>query len=226
MTSTETLAQLDELIRSRSITEHPFYVAWNAGELNEEQLATYATMYFPHVSAFPDHLACAVEGAQDEDTRAELQDNLKDELTNPKSHPELWLDFAEGLGLMRIEVECTDTHRGAEGLINVLRDLCKEGTAQGLAGLYAYEAQQPEVSKLKMQGLQELYNVTEPATLEYFAVHAEADVRHRAGERLCLERSLEQGADPAVILDSASKTLDAYWGLLDAVCDETGVSRN
>ena len=226
MTSTETLARLDELIRSRSITEHPFYVAWNAGELSTEQLATYAVLYFPHVRAFADHIARAAEGAQDEDTRAALEFNLADELSNPKAHSDLWLDFAEGLGLTRAEVMSRQVHRGAEGLMATLRGLCEKGTTEALAGLYAYESQQPEVSQLKLQGLKEFYGIAKPATLRYFEVHAEADIRHRDDERRCLQRSLEQGADHATVFASANKTLDAYWGLLDAVCDEAGVSRN
>ena len=42
MKTQNVLNQLDQLIRSRSILMHPFYVAWQLGDLTAEQLAIYA----------------------------------------------------------------------------------------------------------------------------------------------------------------------------------------
>jgi len=39
MHAQDTLDLLDRLIQSRSILRHPFYVAWQRGELSGEQLA-------------------------------------------------------------------------------------------------------------------------------------------------------------------------------------------
>jgi pyrroloquinoline quinone (PQQ) biosynthesis protein C len=63
-------------------------------------------------------------------------------------------------------------------------------------------------------------------SLAYFTVHAEADVRHREGERQALSRCLDRGASAEEVLDAASQALDAYWGLLDGVCRETGLATN
>ena len=65
----ETLRCLDELIQSRSILSHPFYQAWQRGELTREQLCTYAATYYPHVAAFPGYLARASAGAAEKPTR-------------------------------------------------------------------------------------------------------------------------------------------------------------
>ena len=96
MTPQDTLAKLDRLIESRSILRHPFYVAWERGELSRDQLATYAATYYPHVAAFPGYLEAALATADDPVVAEELRDNLADETSNPKPHPELWLDFAAG----------------------------------------------------------------------------------------------------------------------------------
>src|SRR5205823_13657986 len=52
MTTAETLCALDNFIRERSILQHPFYRAWQRGELTSDQLATYSRVYYPHVAAF------------------------------------------------------------------------------------------------------------------------------------------------------------------------------
>ena len=104
-----------------------------------------------------------------------------------------------------------------------MADFTEIGSAQALAALYAYESQQPEVSRLKSDGLQELYGVDDPNTLAYFEVHAETDIKHRQGERGALEGCLENGASAEEVFASAEQALDAYWGLLDGICAEADI---
>ena len=219
----DTLARLDQLIQSRSILNHPFYVAWQDGELSAEQLAIYARVYYPHVAAFTGYLNLALRSAEDEIVRAELETNLDDELNNPKAHKELWLDFAEGLGVSRWTLPNEARHPAAENIVNTFERLSRIDSAQALAALYVYESQQPEVSRLKSDGLQELYGVDDPKTLAYFEVHAETDIEHRQGERQALEICLENGASAEEVLASAEQALDAYWGLLDGNCEEADI---
>jgi pyrroloquinoline-quinone synthase len=222
----DTLIKLDQLIQSRSILEHPFYVAWRNGELTPEQLATYARVYYPHVAEFPNYLTIALESAEDEAVRAELETNLDDELNHPKAHNELWLDFAAGVGAAREDLPNEPQHPAALNIVGTFEHLSSNGTGGALAALYAYESQQPEVARQKSDGLQELYGVEDADTLAYFEVHAETDLEHRQGERLALERCLENGTSAEEVLSSASQALDSYWGLLDGICEETGISVN
>lgn len=217
-----TLQQLDDLIASRSILNHPFYQAWTAGTLTREDLATYARAYYPHVEAFPGYLETAAAGAKDAAIRAELLDNLREEVSEPAPHPELWLQFARGMGASAESVRRAATP-ATHTTTNAFRALCAESTLAGLAALYAYESQQPEVAQRKADGLRELYGVTDPETLEYFTVHAEADLRHRAGERRAIAAMLTSGGSPEELLTAANRALDAYWNLLDGVCEEAGI---
>lgn len=222
----DTLNKLDQLIQSRSILEHPFYVAWRNGELTPEQLATYAQVYYPHVAKFPNYLKTVLESVEDEAVRAELESNLDDELNNPKAHNELWLDFAAGVGAAQEDLPNDAWHPAAENIVSTFDRLSSNGTGGALAALYAYESQQPKVARQKSDGLQELYGVDDPDTLAYFEVHAETDIEHRQGERLALERCLENGTSAEEVLNSAAVALDSYWGLLDGICEETGISAN
>jgi pyrroloquinoline-quinone synthase len=223
MHAQDTLNRLDKFIQSRSILDHPFYVAWQNGELSPEQLATYALVYYPHVTAFPGYLELALESAEDEAVRTELEANLEDEKNNPKAHSELWLDFAAGVGASRENLPNEPWYPAAENIVSTFERLSSNGTGGALAALYAYESQQPEVSRQKSDGLQELYGVDDPDTLAYFEVHAETDIEHRQGERLALEHSLENGTSAEEVLTSAAQALDAYWGLLDGICEEAGL---
>ena len=218
------LDTLDELVRERSILQHPFYVAWERGELTREQLATYARAYYPHVQAFPRYLEAAIAQADDPACRAELQRNLADERSNPKAHHELWLDFADVLGQDRHEIATAAPKPFAQATVDTFERLTRCNSASGLAALYAYESQQPEVSCRKMAGLREFYGLPDAQGLAYFEVHATADIDHRAGERNALARCLDDGASPEMVLGAAADALDAYWGLLDGICVEAGVS--
>lgn len=224
MSSHDTLRRLDDLIQSRSILRHPFYVAWQQGTLTREQLATYARVYYPHVAAFPRYIGAAAASATDPQVRAALDQNLADELHHPKPHVDLWLDFAAALGADRTALSAAPPHQTTGSVVATFDRLTQSGTTAGLAALYAYESQQPEVSRQKADGLQRHYGVTDRAALGYFEVHAETDLEHRAAERAALERCLAAGASDHVVLDAANQALDAYWALLDGVCEEAGVT--
>jgi pyrroloquinoline-quinone synthase len=219
----ETIRCLDELIRSRSILTHPFYVAWQRGELTRSQLAGYASFYYPHVAAFPGYLERARDRAADPIVRSELEDNLADELANPAPHNELWLDFAEEFGVDRDALAGKHPHPAAEAIVATFNARTSGDTAGAIAALYAYESQQPPVATQKLAGLRERYGVTDPKSLAYFEVHAESDVRHSDGERQSIMRCLADGASHERVLESASDALDAYWKLLDGICEEQNI---
>jgi pyrroloquinoline-quinone synthase len=223
MDSSAVLRELDASIRERSILKHPFYRAWERGDLTRSQLATYARIYYPHVRAFPRYLEAAMAHATDDGVRAELADNLADELGNPAPHDDLWLDFAEGVGANPAAVVDTAPHPAAEKIVSTFASLAGESLATGLAALYAYESQQPEVSRTKANGLRSHYGIEDARTTAYFTVHEAADVRHRAGERHALRACLDEGVPAAAVQEATRRALDAYWGLLDGVCEEIGL---
>jgi pyrroloquinoline-quinone synthase len=95
---------------------------------------------------------------------------------------------------------------------------------QAVAAFYVYEAQVPEIASQKISGLRRFYGITEPRALAYFAVHEEADVRHRAAWRDWLVR--QKNVDTVGVLCAAERGLKALWGALDAVYPQGCVSKN
>jgi len=224
MTSDEALNLLDKLISNRSILEHPFYLAWRQGELTKAQLATYARVYYSHVLAFPSYLRNAIHCANDVRTRQELENNLADELGSPAPHSELWLDFAQAMGAERATVKrSSPSSKKAAEAISIFEQLTGRDCASGLSALYAYESQQPSVAEEKIHGLRLFYGITEGKALSYFTVHATADVEHGSAQRASLARCLRNGESAEKIMVATAESLDAYWGLLDGVCEEGGL---
>jgi pyrroloquinoline-quinone synthase len=206
--------RIHELISKRRLLDHPFYNAWSMGELTRANLQAYAAQYYHWVQAFPQWLSATHANAVDMDMRREILDNLVDEERGPENHPELWLRFCDALGLDRDAVKNADLLPETREAIAAMRALSRQEPAvASLAGLYAYESQQPEVMKTKREGLRDLYNVT--SGHDYFEVHELVDVEHSAGERAMVDA--HGAGHEAEILAATQTALDATYTLLDGV---------
>lgn len=212
------LESIDRQIAAKHLLTHPFYLAWTRGELSKDALRDYAAQYYQHVAAFPTYLSAVHARCNDQPIRREILSNLIDEEAGAPNHPELWLQFAEGLGVPRDVVEKTEPSPETTGLIKTFRTVCSEGdAAQGLAALYAYESQIPAVSESKIDGLKKHYGITETKDYQYFTVHVEADREHAAAERAMLSEHVnEQNA--LAVNRSVGRILDALWEMLSGVC--------
>src|ERR1043166_7643888 len=155
------LQKIDNDIAEKHLLKHPFYLAWTRGELSKEALTDYARQYYHHVAAFPTYLSAVHASCDEQPTRRQLLDNLIDEEAGAPNHPELWLQFAECLGVSKADAQSTGKWNETKNLIETFRSICSKGsTAEGLAALYAYESQIPAVSESKIKGLIENYNMT------------------------------------------------------------------
>jgi pyrroloquinoline-quinone synthase len=212
------LDKIDDEIAAKHLLKHPFYLAWTRGELSREALADYARQYYQHVAAFPTYLSAVHAKCEDLTTRKTLLNNLIDEEAGSPNHPELWLQFADGLGIPASEVRNAEKWPETQDLINTFRSVCRDGsTAEGLAALYAYESQIPAICESKIDGLKKHYGLADPNHYEYFSVHIEADRVHAADERKLLSTHTDK-RNFATVSGSATRILDALWGMLSGVC--------
>ncbi len=216
---TDLLERLDAHVAARHTLDHPFYQAWNQGTLTREALQDYAAQYYHHVAAFPTYLSAVHSRTPDQETRRALLQNLMDEEAGSPNHPELWLQFAEGLGVSRGAIQNTPLQPETSALITTFQDICRNRpSTEGIAALYAYESQIPEVAHSKIAGLRRHYGITDETTLQYFAVHVEADEVHRADERRLLERNITDETEAQNALNAADRALEAVWNVLSGVC--------
>jgi pyrroloquinoline-quinone synthase len=211
------VATLDSMISERSLLKHPFYQAWTAGTLSIERLQNYAVEYYPHVAAFPRYVSAIHSRCADIVTRQALLENLIEEERGADNHPELWLRFAEAIGVPRERVLDSTTSASSTGLVDEFMRLAQSGhVPSGLAALYAYESQIPPVATAKIDGLRRFYGVTDERGLSFFAVHKTADVWHaRTGAEL-IARHCATDRDCELALEAGDRALSALWSLLDA----------
>ena len=67
------IKNIDKKIDDLHLLKHPFYEAWNAGELKVETIQEYAAQYFNHVNAFPRYLSSIHTNCDDIKTRQIFQ---------------------------------------------------------------------------------------------------------------------------------------------------------
>lgn len=213
----DVVATLDSIVSERSLLKHPFYQDWTAGTLSMERLQNYAIEYYPHVAAFPRYLSAIHSRCADLATRQAILENLIEEERGAENHPELWIRFAEAIGVARERVLDATPSASSGGVVREFTQLAESGhIGSGLAALYAYESQIPAVATAKIDGLKRFYGVTDERGLSFFAVHEKADVWHaRAGAEL-IARHCTTGRDRELALEAANRAVGALWPLLDA----------
>lgn len=224
MKTEEFLEALDALVAEKHLLKHPFYKLWSEGKLTRENIREYAISYYPHVAAFPTYVSGVHSGCDDAALRGELLENLVEEEGGPVNHPALWRRFAAALGASDADLSVSPRTAEVAAAIAEFRRTTRAGSVpEGLAGLYAYESQIPEISKTKREGLAAFYGIEDPEATRFFTVHEEADVWHRQVEREALGRVAQTAEDRSKALAAAGRCLDALNRALDGVLRENGL---
>jgi pyrroloquinoline-quinone synthase len=210
------VSQIDSIIEKHNMLKHPFYQAWMKGELSMEQLRNYAQQYYPHVVGFPTYVKNVRDLAPSAPALQLLDENFADETgSNGRSapHPELWQDFGVGLGMQRGEFSAHENIQPrAQQLADVFSQLTARSYESGLAALYAYESQIPEIADAKIAGLKANYNLDCAMTNKFFDVHRTADVYHRQACRDLLAAIPEDRH--AETLAATEEACTALWNFL------------
>lgn len=216
--TTDIIGELRGIIEERSLLKHPFYQAWQNGELTMDHLRGYAGQYWHHVLAFPQYVSAAHAICPTQGERQELLENLIEEERGEENHPELWLRFAEGVGARRDDVAASEPLPETSHLVGTFRDAtARRSFAEACAALYVYESQVPEVSKTKIAGLRQFYGAGDERTLQFFDVHIEADAIHSEVGANMVRRNVRDEASRQSVLRTARECADALWGFLDGV---------
>lgn len=226
MTQTQTSIadEVDRMIEERSLLKHPFYQAWQRGELTLDALRHYAAQYYHHVLAFPQYVSAAHANCPDQKDRQEVLENLIEEERGEENHPELWLRFSDALQMPRASVERAELLPQSRALVDTFKDATKNGSfAQAATALYCYESQVPEVARTKIAGLKEFYGISDQRGLQFFDVHIEADEWHAEVGRKFVNRYGNEPSEREGVLATARRCLDALWSFLDGVY-ETSVA--
>ncbi len=170
----------------KQLLDHPFYQAWEDGDVTTEQLAEYGTAYSEFMDRVPGYWERVLNELDVSDAQGE--EVVAEEL----EHATLWQSWIEHFPEPSQAPQLSDLFDSLEGM-----------SASELAGaLHAYELQQPEVAQTKKAGLVEHFDVPE-TDLDFFDEHMdEAEhiafgeyIREEYADTAAFDRGFERGAE-------------------------------
>ena len=196
-----TSSALSGLTARWPLLKHSFYQRWTDGSLSPDELRYYSDQYRHLVVALPQWLDTAAAGHP---TRTrELKAHAHEEST----HIALWDQFREGIGA---DGAGDAPNAATNRVLGIGRALADQGL--GAAAAWALEAQAPEVSRAKADGLERHYGIDAGSGAAYFELHSTMDVAH--------SRELEAAIDelPAELraraVEAADAVLAGLWEVL------------
>ena len=213
------IKSLEKEIQRKHLSKHEFYQLWNDGKVSMDALRGYARQYYKLVAEFPRLVSRVHSNTPYEEERLMILENLNEE-ENPKlPHSELWLRFADGLGLKRNEMDAQMLPE-TKKMIKEMQRLSSNNFLEGAAALLGYESQISEIAKLKMDGLKKYYGMKDARALECFKVHYKVDIEHQKTWKKMIAKHAKTKAQKARVRSSLNKSMKAMWSMLDGVYRE------
>lgn len=149
------------------LLEHPFYQAWNEGNISIEQLSKYGASYAEFIERIPGYWQKIAQAFAEQQTVA---DEIIAEETD---HIPLWNKWTDKLEKQDDFPRMTKIFEAFENM-----------TASELLGaIHAFEIQQPEVAETKKCGLLDHYGF-ENSDLTYFDEHMQEEKHIAYGRHL------------------------------------------
>jgi len=207
MSPSPIVSAVESAASGHRLLDHPYYRAWQDGELTADDLRRYAEQYRSFERCLPEVLSEAAVRTAPGRARDLIEANLLDEISNPRPHIDLFDDFAAVVGAAD---HAEPTEATAE-LIGVYREAAAEGPVSLLAVVAAYESQAAGIASTKASALAAHYGFDDKG-VAFWAIHAEVEDRHAAWTVDALE---SLGAAPADVDRWASRSARAWWGFLD-----------
>jgi len=200
---TDALARLDAAAARHNLLNHSFYRRWISGELKRSELAAYAAQYEHVVRGLPRWLEAAAVGSAH---AAQLTIHAHEE----SGHVALWREFVEALS-PAAERKLDAPNQATKEFLDECEVLAAAG--HGVAVAWALEAQSPEVSRAKLDGLIRHYGIDTGNGAAYFSLHAERDLDHRAE----LAAMIAVEGDGVIASEAAERVLTLVWDILSSV---------
>jgi pyrroloquinoline-quinone synthase len=208
---------LQSILTKYDLLTHQFYQYWNEGKLSKSTLDEYAKQYYHHVEAFPKCLSAIHSKCDFKEARKIILENLIEEEFSTPNHPQLWLNFAKGLGIDEQDVLGIKLSGKTKELLETFKECCDASYEQGIGALYAHEWQYSKIAETKKDGLKKFYNLEYKEDLEFFTIHEGIDVWH-AEQLTTILNKLPQTAHAQVKL-GAEKAAQSLWGFLDGMLE-------
>mgnify|MGYP001286971511 CR=1 FL=1 len=132
-------------------------------------------------------------------------------------------NFAIAMGADEKEIDSVKKDKFTTEMIDNFFEKGRASYAEGLASLYTYERQIPEIAETKIRGLKNHYGVSSKKGLEFFEVHKAADVYHREACEKLLDGLSEEEQVKAE--KSALSTAKYLWNFLSGIAEKHNLPR-
>jgi pyrroloquinoline-quinone synthase len=208
---------LEAILSKYDLLTHSFYQYWNDGELSLDTLKQYAKQYYHHVESFPRALSAIHSRCESKEARKIILENLLEEESASSNHPELWLDFAEGLGVSIDEVTNIKLDQKTLELLAAFKECVNSSYEEGVGALFAHEWQYSKIATTKKTGLESMYNIKDANTIEFFKIHADIDIWHSQQLATLLNKLPKEKHE--LVEKGAIKAAKALWGFLDGMLE-------
>ncbi len=208
-------ALLKEVREGRSFGRHPLWLKIAEGRLSRAALGEFAKQFFLQVVEFPKAVSALHSRCPDLGERVKLAESLYEEetgrLSGSKPHPELFLDFAAGVGVSRADVLAVAPLPSTAALIHWFEYATKIlPFHEGVAAInLAAEGQVPGAFGPFARALQKHYGLSASA-VAFWDIHELADAEHsHVGDHILIMYA--NTADRQEAIRRAVRTSLAMW---------------
>jgi pyrroloquinoline-quinone synthase len=206
---------MEEVRAGRSFGGHPLWFKIQEGRLSRDGLGGFARQFFLQVVEFPRAVSALHSRCPDLAERLKLAESVYEEetgkLSGSKPHPELFLDFAAGLGLGREAMLRAEPLASTTALIHWFEYSTKVlSFLEGVAAInLAAEGQVVGAFAPFARGLQQHYGLSEPE-VAFWDIHELADAEHSdVGDHIVVRGATSDEAQDLV--RRAVRTSLAMW---------------
>ncbi|MBC7461667.1 MAG: hypothetical protein H7287_09930 [Thermoleophilia bacterium] len=216
MTSTtqEFVAEIDDAVSGSNPANEPLLAGLREGQLSRDQLRTFAAQYYHLVDALPRFVSTVHSVSPNAKVRRTLLNVLMPLESTPPSISDLWLQTCAALGLFSDTVRASEPTPATAACLGDFEYLCRSGSAQGVAALYAWMSRMPAVYRVEQAALAEHYDLASGPGVQFFeAMQFQATSHARAlRTALMVELDVYPEAGPAA-MDAAVSAITAVKGL-------------
>jgi pyrroloquinoline quinone (PQQ) biosynthesis protein C len=220
------LEELQQLVANKHSQNHPLFGMIERGELSPAQMRGFAKQFyllFP--KPFPKPIAAMfARSPEDSELERMWMENLMEEAvggdTGTAGHKELYIRFAEAMGIPRDELEATLPLPEASALLH-WRELMM--TQRSWMELYASQGMALEgTASGRMHrvvaGLVDYYGFErESKEIEYWTVHMAVDEEHMKVGPYVVEHYAVSDLEQDRVRHAVNTTLDIFWLTYDGI---------
>lgn len=194
MTSDEFVSELWGYAREVPMIEHPWFQGIITHRWTREQIILGEVQHYLRVRTNPiffGYIAVNAVADRQYELMSVVLDNFMEELSGPRTHVDIVLQFLEEAGISREEADAADPAPGTMAAVEMIVGCCQRRSAlEGLAMLAFVESQHGGPNGVAAQVYRELtgYYGFSPRAAETYYIHAEQDDGHGARQIEALGR--------------------------------------